>query len=492
MGGGLLAAIGVFTASYGHGRPYRNRAMHMSVIAVAIALSTALGVWASVSAVTATLTIAVIAGVATFLCQSLQVEPPGAYLFVLVCAAGTGMADAQLDPLSVFGYVLAGGLFCCVVDAAGVLIDRRGPERAAIRTADRAVTDYVASIGTAREDAARQRAASALYESWAVLVTYQPRRSPPDPQLLDLRRQNMRLHLRFAGADDAGFEPPEVLARPSLVALMRVSLRPGSRPLWLAARAAVATALAGGVASLLGVEHAYWAASVALLLLHQDLDWLRTIQKGVQRLIGTFAGVLLAGAVLLVHPQGLWLVLVVGVLKAAIQLTTTRNYALSVLFVTTIAMTLAFAAVPHLDIPGVMFDRGCDTVIGAISAIVVFAATTRFMDAARLADAVDATLTACADVVALDELTMPAARAARRNLHVLATGLLPTFEAARGGPPEQSRAAERMWPAVVLTQRLAHRVLEECWAAERAEIALPREDLVAEVAAVRDFVASTR
>ena len=381
MNGAVLASVGVVTALYSHGRPYRNRALHMAVIAAAFALSSALGVWASASAVTAAVTVAVFAGLATFFCQALQVQAPGAYWFVLVCTIGTGIAGAHLNPVLVFGYVLAGGLFCCVVDAAGVLVDRRGPERAAMRTADRAVSDYIASIGEAREDAARQRAASALYASWAILVNYQPARSRPDAQLIDLRRQNLRLHLKFAGADDTGFDLPEVVGRPTLLAHIRAALRPGSRPLWLAVRAAIATVVAGGLASLLGVGNVYWAASVALLLLHQDLDWLRTIAKGVQRVIGTLAGVLLAGGVLAVQPQGLWLALAVGVLIAAIQLTTPRNYALGVVFVTTLAMTQAFANVPHLDIPSVMFDRVCDTAVGAIAAVVVFAATTRFMDA---------------------------------------------------------------------------------------------------------------
>ena len=60
-------------------------------------------------------------------------------------------------------------------------------------------------------------------------------------------------------------------------------------------RAAIATVVAGSLASLLGVGNVYWAAAVALLLLHQDLDWLRTIAKGLQRVVGTLAGVLLAG-----------------------------------------------------------------------------------------------------------------------------------------------------------------------------------------------------
>ena len=85
---GLMGTIGAFTSLYGSGRPYLNRALHLAVIAVALALGVALGIQAAVVAWAGVVTVALIAMAATLLCDALAVGPPGAYMFTLACAAG--------------------------------------------------------------------------------------------------------------------------------------------------------------------------------------------------------------------------------------------------------------------------------------------------------------------------------------------------------------------------------------------------------------------
>ena len=66
-------------------------------------------------------------------------------------------------------------------------------------------------------------------------------------------------------------------------------------------------------------------------------------------------------------------------------------------------------------------------------------------------------------------VTTPAARAARHDLQKRAIALMHAYELNVGGPGEQGRAAERVWQAVVATQRLAYRTLNACWAVAQAE-----------------------
>ncbi|GAA2480285.1 FUSC family protein [Winogradskya humida] len=93
--------------------------------------------------------------------------------------------------------------------------------------------------------------------------------------------------------------------------LLRHSVRstPLGGPLLLAAlRVAVGALAAGSVAGALahitGLGHAYWAAVSAVAVL-QSTNLLVTVHRGVQRAAGTVAGLLVAVAVLAV-PGGTW------------------------------------------------------------------------------------------------------------------------------------------------------------------------------------------
>ena len=61
----------------------------------------------------------------------------------------------------------------------------------------------------------------------------------------------------------------------------------------------------------------------------------------LERIIGTLLGLALAGAVLWVAPQGLWLALMLAALQFFICMLVVGNYALAVIFISALAITLA-------------------------------------------------------------------------------------------------------------------------------------------------------
>ena len=124
---GLIATIGGFTALYGSGRPYLNRAGYLAVIALSFAVAVALGDWAAQIPALGLVTITVIAMVAVLVCHALSVGPPGAYMFMLGCAAGTATAAAHLTPWRIGALVLAGGAFAWLAHMVGALWRPRGP-----------------------------------------------------------------------------------------------------------------------------------------------------------------------------------------------------------------------------------------------------------------------------------------------------------------------------------------------------------------------------
>ena len=117
-------------------------------------------------------TVSRIAIAAVLVCNALAVGPPGAYMFVLACAAGTGVASEHLSPWRVGLLVFAGGAFAWLVHMSGSLTGVRGPEKAAVAAAAQAVARFVDAVGSSSEGSARHRAATALAQSWNVLVTF--------------------------------------------------------------------------------------------------------------------------------------------------------------------------------------------------------------------------------------------------------------------------------------------------------------------------------
>lgn len=146
---GMMAATGGFTALYGSDRPYINRARELAAIALAFALVVGLGLAAAEQGATAVVSVvACIAMVATWMGNAFQIGPPGAYMFLLACAAATGMHAPPGGPVHSALLVLAGGTFAWCVHMLGSLFDPRGPEKAAVLRAGDTLVAYVAAVGS--------------------------------------------------------------------------------------------------------------------------------------------------------------------------------------------------------------------------------------------------------------------------------------------------------------------------------------------------------
>lgn len=499
---GMTATIGAFTALYGSDRPYLNRAVYLAVIALSLAVAVTLGVGAAEIPLLVVPTVVLIAVVATFLCNALRIGPPGAYMFALACAAGTAMPIGHLTLLQIGLLIFAGGSFAWLVHMVGAFVSPRGPERAAVMAAAQAVARFAEAIGTRGEDHARHATALALHESWTALVTHQPSRPRPAGALSHLRAINRELNLIFvsvmnAAADaspsltavagqaralasramNAGDEaehtdPSHIpLGHHGFVESLWESLRPGSPPLLIAARVGVAAAIAGVIGAGLGLERAYWTMAAAVLMLHQGFGWTRSLQRGVERMGGTMVGLILAGTILAIHPQGLWLVVTLMLIQFTIEMTVIRNYALAVVFITAAALTIAAGGHPVPDIGHLLWVRGVDTVIGCAIGLVVLALTTPRSVAARIPQEIISTLAALKATLRLaakGEIATAVALQARRDLQHRTIVLLQTYDAGLDTAPWHGDAADRSWPAVVATQRLVYRVLAICWSLENA------------------------
>lgn len=479
---GLLATIGGFTSLYGSGRPYLNRSYYLAGVAAFFAVAVGLGVWASAIPLLGLATITVIAMVAVLVCHAFNVGPPGAYMFMLGCAAGTTTVATHLSPWHIGALVFAGGSFAWLAHMVGVFWRPRGPEVAAVADARAAVSHYLATT----EDTDRHRAARSLHQAWITLIDFQPVQPRSDGVVYRLRGELRRLHRVFAAAMTAaenGTPPPDIdteftdaepstpgpLGRPGNITLLRHALTPGSESLRLTARVGVAVVLAGATASAFTMDHTYWAMAAAVLMLHQGFDWTRTLLRGSERLVGTLIGLALAGLILTWTPQGWWLVLTIAALQFTIEMFVVRNYAIAVIFITPAALTIASGGHRVADVGAFLFARGVDTVIGCGAALLVYWLALRRRGPAPLTTALQATRQAvdvAAAHLAAGAVTSAPARGARRDLQLRTLAMLDTYQAAISGSPGQRAAAERLWPTVASTERQAYQTLAACWQLE--------------------------
>ena len=505
---GLAMTLGAFTVLYGSDRPYLNRAILLAMTACGLAGSVWLGASAAGFATPwpALLIVAGIAALSSLVCNALQFGPPGAYMFVLVCAAGTFIGGQNVPPARLALLTLAGGVFAWAVSLSGVVVSPRGPEKAAVRTAGLRVAEFAAAVGGAREDLSRHSAAAALHSAWTALVTYQPAQARPTGTLQRLRALNRELHLLFAEAMGAAarheacsealadraralsaeaqnplpadaLEDGQIpLGRLSAFEAIREAITPGSPHLSAAIRVGLATFAAGAVASTLGLERAYWAMAAAALMLHQGLDWVRTLQRGLERTLGTWAGLALASLLLTLHLAGPALAPTLMALQFLIEMFVVRNYAAAVTFITSAALLIATGGQAVADVPRLVLARGVDTALGCVIALGVLMATAPRSKVTRvsraLVDTLNATRTVL-DFLGLGAVTTEPAKIARRNLQHHTLLALQAYEESVGASLRARDVAESYWPAVVAAQRLAFRVLAACWEVESSGAAPP-------------------
>lgn len=126
----------------------------------------------------------------------------------------------------------------------------------------------------------------------------------------------------------------------------------------------VAGVLATAISAPLGLGHPYWAMVSAVVPLVVR-EWHQQVIRGVQRVVGTFAGLLLAAGLLLLDLPTLALVLVVVMLQGVAELLIGRNYALALVAVTPLALLMVHLVSPTSP-RELLVDRGVETVLGVV------------------------------------------------------------------------------------------------------------------------------
>lgn len=129
-------------------------------------------------------------------------------------------------------------------------------------------------------------------------------------------------------------------------------------------RMALGTGLAGGLAAFLSFGHGYWAALSAAAVLH-SVNVRSTLERALQRTLGTAAGLLIAFGVLATHPAPTALVALIVVFEFLLEYTVARNYGLGVVFLTPLALLMSDLASPA-PVGTLVHDRTLGSVLGIL------------------------------------------------------------------------------------------------------------------------------
>ena len=137
----------------------------------------------------------------------------------------------------------------------------------------------------------------------------------------------------------------------------------------MAVTVGAATLLAGAIGLLLVGTHWYWAmvgAAAAVSGAHVNAR----IIRGIQRLVGTLVGILVAAGILALHLPPLAVVALAVVFQACAEMFVGRNYGIAMVFVTPLALLMVELAAPT-SVDALLRDRMLETVIGVAAGTLI-------------------------------------------------------------------------------------------------------------------------
>lgn len=518
----MYTMAGSLCALYAHNRPYAARARTLALVVAGMVAGLAVALTAASLTSSGVLLVAVgavLAALHKVLCDATRIGPPGNVILTFVSSAAL-FAPQTLDEVP--GHValaLAAGAFSWLVGMAPGVLRPHGPERRAVVQALGAVARYAEIVGSADADgpaetdgsgktvgsgkavgpvdaaasgasaaaphggAARADAAGAVQNAWqtllmtgrrsasrrplgALLVRAESVLAAPAPGDADVLREWAR-RLRglsrvadtFGPALDARGEG-ELLGVEVERAFASPSLRRRLAPLRaVALRTLLGCALAGWASLALGVGRPYWALVTAAALFQTtfSLTW----NRGVQRVVGNLAGVVLFVLLAPLAHLNQWTLVLTGLaLSFGAEALISRNYWLGSVCVTPMALLITEYA-QWQDTPALVVDRAVDTLVGALVGLLAAVVVT--------------------DRRAVDRVTaaLRDARAARQRAEALLAG--------PAAGPGALAVARRELAAALAGLRGATQVASGEWWAR----ALPTQDVTTEERAGHRTLAAT-
>lgn len=390
----VYTMAGSLCALYAHNRPYAARARVLALVVLGMVGGLAVALTAASLTANAVVLVtvgALLAALQKALCDATRIGPPGNVIFAFITSASLFAPQSPGQVPAHVALAAAAGAWSWIVGMAPGLLRPHGPERRAVAQA----LNAAAAFAESGEATARAGAAAAVHNAWQSLLSTGARSAARRP----LERLVVRAEVAMAAPDDSEPERLRVWARAlrgtgplprpaepggtadrllGVEAELDRPRRPWRQALGplapLALRTALGCALAGYVSLALGVGRPYWALVTAASIYQANVTL--TWRRGVQRIVGNLAGVLVFAAVAPVAHAGRFaLVVCCLVLNFGAEALIGRNYWLGSVCVTPMALLISEFA-RYQEPGGLMADRVLDTLIGALVGFVAAIAVT--------------------------------------------------------------------------------------------------------------------
>lgn len=299
----------------------------------------------------------VVAALLTFCANSLRMTPPGIFFIVMVSASSQMSSQIGLNPVEVGMWASLGALSGWILGMLPALIDPHHPEREAVEKLEEAVEKYRKAPGPAV--AQRHAASAALTAAWVALDDARIIRGgriindrQSDLVARALTAQNQLASLNEGVTDVTGGTAVEDL---SPLDLSRVAI-PHGRPTWpymiyrsihryshstlTAKKIFIASMLSGVISVLLGWGRPDWAIATVVLVLQWGPDKVPGSIRAGHRMLGSIVGIGLYSLIHAFQPHAWVLLLILVICQFYAEVFIVRNYALTVIFTTPLALLM--------------------------------------------------------------------------------------------------------------------------------------------------------
>lgn len=134
----------------------------------------------------------------------------------------------------------------------------------------------------------------------------------------------------------------------------------------LLVRVAIVAVLGVVIGLFVDPDRSYWIVGAAIAVIGVAADRRAAFERGLHRMLGTVLGVGVYALLALLHPSGLWIALILGILQFSVELVVVRHYALALMIITPLVLLLTGAATGQIGSMDVALERVIDTVVGAL------------------------------------------------------------------------------------------------------------------------------
>ncbi|WP_432339198.1 FUSC family protein [Bacillus tequilensis] len=421
---GLSASIGGFVYLYAGGESYKKRALKLLLVSIGIAFSFGLGTLLSGTVWMMAAVLGQIGAAAMFIFSALGIQGPAPMFFVLAFLVSTGLPADPSQALFRAELTCLGGIFAMGIALIGWLWNKHGPEEAVLQKTYDQLAACLSAVGTpgfqnaqhqtmlmlrtARQtvlgkgnrrkkslhderffrllekaddiflaiihfsaetpDGKTAQIEKALRQTGDMLghdrafSPFQMKENNPEPSRKLFEEINEALHIASGEFDKLDGEPSRL---PNSFYDLRNAFDWQSPVLIRALKYGIVLFAADLFALTFGFARSYWIPlSAAAVMLGTTVVF--TLHRAIQRSAGTVLGVGLAGAILFLKPDGVYIALCIAALQYLLEMLIVRNYALAVPFLTANALVITESMHGGSDIGYFMIARLTDVAVGSV------------------------------------------------------------------------------------------------------------------------------